>query len=54
MYKFKITYRCDDMPYFCTDSYNVKAVSLLEAAQKADEEIEKRLKGTIWRIERID
>ena len=50
--KFKITFRLDQEEYLCTESYNIEALSLLEAAKKADKEIEAPLKGTIISIER--
>jgi len=50
--KFKITFRLDQEEYLCTESYNIEALSLLEAAKKADKEIEAPLKGTIIGIER--
>ena len=51
--EYKVTYRCDQEEYFCTDSFIIKASSLLAAAQKADAELEETLKATVWAIERI-
>ena len=53
MHEFKVVFRVDEEEYFCTDDFIVKADSLFEAAEKADKDIDQRLKGTLWSIERL-
>jgi hypothetical protein len=53
MPEFKVTFRIDQEEQPAFGNYLIEADSLLEAAKKADEELELTLKATVWIVERL-